>query len=72
MPAKMVARSTLIKVKKADAVASRERAENVRGSEQKKAITAMIAEYPIVQTWPGATVFKYLEPTKQWKPCNKH
>ena len=57
-----------MKVKRAEKVASLDNAENVRGREQKKAMIATIAENPIVQTLPGATVFKYLAPTKQWKP----
>lgn len=49
MPAKIVARRTETKVKKAEKVASRARALNVRGNEQIQEIMAAMAENPMVQ-----------------------
>ena len=48
-PAKIAARSTEMKVKKADNVASLDRVSNVRGNEHTKESTAQIAENPTVQ-----------------------
>jgi hypothetical protein len=63
MPAKMAARTTLIKVKKADAAANLDKVLNVRGREQAHDTTAMMALSPTVQTvvppWP-IIVLRYL------------
>lgn len=50
-------------VKKADAVASLERAEKVRGMEQSHEMTAMMAENPTVQTLWLVMVLRYFAPT---------
>ena len=50
IPAKIAARRTEMKVKKAEAVASLESVSNVRGKEQIQEMTVMMAEKPIVQT----------------------
>lgn len=60
----MAARRTETKVKKAESVASFERVSNVRGKEQRKEMTAMMAENPTVQTPPLVMVFKYFAPVK--------
>lgn len=71
MAAKIVAKRTLMKVKIAETVASLDSVEKVRGREQMKATIAIIAENPIVHTLPGATVLRYFEPTRQWKPFSR-
>jgi len=71
MAAKMVASKTLVNVNNAESVANFESVEKVRGREQKKETIAMTAEKTIVQVPWLETVFRYLAPTKQWKPWMK-
>ena len=55
-------------VKKAESVASFERVSNVLGKEQKKHMTAMMAEKPTVQTLPLVIVLRYLAPVITCRP----
>ena len=71
MPAKIVARRTEMNVKNAETVASFARVLKVLGREQTNEMRAMIAEKPIVQTLWLVMVFRYLAPTRQWKPWMK-
>ncbi len=71
MPANIAASKTETKVKNADMVAILERVENVRGSEQKKEMTAMMTEKPTVHTLWLVMVFRYFAPVKTWRPCLK-
>lgn len=57
-PAKIAARMTLTKVKKAERVASLERVSKVRGSEQTNEMSAPMAAKPTVQTAWVLIVFK--------------
>lgn len=60
-----------MKVVKALILASLARVLNVRGKEQKNETTAMMALKPMVQTPWFVIVFRYFEPTRQWKPWMK-
>ena len=68
MPAKMAARRTETKVKKAERVASLESVLNVLGSEQTKEMTAKMAAKPTVHTLWLVIVLRYLAPVKTWRP----
>lgn len=68
MPAKMAARSTEMKVKNAEAVASRESALKVRGSEQNQQIIVAITANTTVHWLWFVMVFKYLALTRTWRP----
>jgi hypothetical protein len=57
-------------VKNAENVAILASAEKVRGMEQINETTAIIAENPMVHTLWFDMVFRYLAPTRQWKPYN--
>ena len=68
MPAKMAARRTEMKVKKAEKVASLDRALKVLGSEQSQERTVQMAEKPTVQTAPLDMVLRYFAPVRTWRP----
>ena len=55
-----------MKVKRADAVAIFDSVSNVRGREQKKEITAVMAPKPTVQTAPFVMVLRYSAPIRTW------
>ena len=65
----MAASKTETKVKKAEAVAILESVENVRGSEQKKEIIAIMTANPTVHMLWLVIVFRYLAPVRTWRPC---
>ena len=67
-PAKTAARSTEMKVKNAERVASLDRVSKVLGREHTQESTAQIAENPTVQTAPLLMVFRYFAPVKTWSP----
>lgn len=75
IPAKIVARMTEIKVNAAEAVPSFESMLKVRGRDESQQITETIAPNDTVwQEIPafGPTmVFKYLAPTRTWRPCGQ-
>lgn len=67
MPAKMVARSTEMKVKAAEAVPAFESASKVRGSEQSQQIMVTTMEKTTVLQTTGSDsviVLRYLAPTR--------
>lgn len=64
----MVASSTEMNVKKAEAVPSKARVLKVRGIEAKKHITATIALNPMVQTECPVMVLRYFAPVKTCRP----
>lgn len=72
MPAKMVAKSTEMNVKNAEAVPSFDNILNVRGREHTQEITNMIALKLTVRQAMllsvAVIVFKYLAPTRTCKP----
>ena len=67
IPAKMVARMTDMKVKKAENPAKVESVPNVRGREQAQDAMATMAENTMVQTplLPFVIVLRYLAPVRQ-------
>ena len=71
MPAKMAARRTEMKVKKADAVPSLERVEKVRGVEKKKQIMAEMREKTTVHWLWFVMVLRYLAEVRTWRPWMK-
>ena len=68
MAAKMIASSTEMNVKNADAVASLESVSKVLGNEEIKEMIVMIAEKPIVHIEWFVMVFKYFAPVRTWRP----
>jgi len=66
--AKIVARSTEMKVKKAERVAAIDSVSNVRGNEKTQEITAATTVQTMVQVPPPVIVLRYFAPTKQWRP----
>lgn len=71
IPAKMHAKMTETKVKKADRVATLDNVLNVRGNEKKNEIMATIAENATVHTAPFDIVLRYSAPTTQCRPWMK-
>lgn len=59
---------TEMNVKNAERVAILDRVPKVRGREQKKEMTATMAEKPTVHTAPSLMVFRYLAPIRTWRP----
>lgn len=71
MPAKMAARRTERNVKRADTVASLERALKVRGREQNQQIIVAITANTIVHWLWLVMVFRYFVETKMCRPWMK-